>query len=213
MDAGQICACYQPTLEQMLTPRRLRHSLGVMQVMGDLAEVYQIEPELALTAGLLHDAAKDLSLEARLQLMQETGYKAAFPEEWDYNLYLHGPLGALLVRKQFGLDDQQLLDAIHMHTFCGDGEQFHSSLVWCLRFSDLLEPNRKWSNVRWLREGSPRLRRLAFAGRLEEAALLHSGWLVQWFESAGYPLHPNIRRSYDYFSARLGLDAQYMELQ
>lgn len=49
---------YFAFLENILTPARLQHSLGVMQVMADLADVYDLE--LAQTAGLLHDAAKDL---------------------------------------------------------------------------------------------------------------------------------------------------------
>ena len=51
---------YRPFLEQVLTPMRLRHSLGVMQVMGELAGVYGLDRDTALAAGLLHDAAKDL---------------------------------------------------------------------------------------------------------------------------------------------------------
>ena len=46
-----------PRLEAALTPARLRHSLGVMQVMGELASVYGLDREQAMTAGLLHDAA------------------------------------------------------------------------------------------------------------------------------------------------------------
>jgi HD superfamily phosphohydrolase YqeK len=54
---------YFPQLEASLTPARLRHSLGVMQVMGELAPVYELNREQAMIAGLLHDAAKDFSPE------------------------------------------------------------------------------------------------------------------------------------------------------
>ena len=55
-------------LEKVLTPSRLAHSLGVMEVMGELAEVYQLDRHKALTAGTLHDAGKDLSVEKQNEL-------------------------------------------------------------------------------------------------------------------------------------------------
>ena len=39
---------YLPFLEEVLTQRRLDHSLGVMQVMGELAEVYDLDREKAM---------------------------------------------------------------------------------------------------------------------------------------------------------------------
>ncbi|MBN2548819.1 MAG: bis(5'-nucleosyl)-tetraphosphatase (symmetrical) YqeK [Anaerolineales bacterium] len=186
---------YLSFLERILTPGRLRHSLGVQQVIGELAEVYSLDRQLAQTAGLLHDAAKDLSPAQQEQIIQQAGIQITCPEEQDYNLYLHGPVGAAFVRQELGVDDPLILGAIHMHTFCGNGANFHSPLVWCLRFSDLLEPNRDWSEVRWMRENMPRLRALAYAGRMTEAAILHTSTLIEWFDTAGYPVHPNMRKA------------------
>jgi HD superfamily phosphohydrolase YqeK len=55
-----LIARYTPFLKQLLTPNRLRHSYGVMQVMQELAPIYALDPKKALLAGLLHDAAKEL---------------------------------------------------------------------------------------------------------------------------------------------------------
>ena len=59
-------ARYLPFLELNLTPARLRHSIGVMHVMTELAEIYSLDLAQAQTAGLLHDAAKDLEPEQQL---------------------------------------------------------------------------------------------------------------------------------------------------
>lgn len=40
-------------LTQRLTPTRLQHSQEVMRVMADLLDIYELEREQALTAGLL----------------------------------------------------------------------------------------------------------------------------------------------------------------
>lgn len=202
---------YTQFLEQVLTPSRLTHCLGVMQVMDDLAEVYDLDREQALTAGLLHDAAKDLSPAQQQQMIAEAGIEIETPCEQDYNLYLHGPVGAYFVSRELGVDDQVILDAIHMHTFVGKGPSFHAPLLWCLRFADLLEPNRNWGDVPQLRQGRARLKQTVYAGRLQEGAVLHTGWLMQMFEAKGFPIHPNIRTTYQEFSRQLNLDDTFLD--
>lgn len=202
---------YLPFLEKVLTPKRLKHSLGVMQVMGELAGVYGLNRQQALAAGLLHDAAKDLPPEQIKTIRQQAKIEIRWPCDDDYVLYLHGPVGAAFVRQELGLDDPLILEAINLHTFSADGEYFDHPLVWCLRFSDILEPNRNWSMVRVLRKGAGRLRETVFAGRLAEGAFLQTGWLIRWFEEIGYPVHPNIYRAHQALSAQLNLDDHYLD--
>ncbi len=188
---------YIAILEHILTPNRLKHSLGVMQVMGERAGVYSLDRGKALTTGLLHDAAKDLTPAQQEQMIQEGRITIADPSERDYSLYLHGPVGAYFVRKTFGIADPLILDTIYNHTFCDNGSNFHHPLSWCLRFSDVLEPNRVWDGRAGpMAEGAPLLRRLAFAGRLEEAALLHCGMIPRFFAWNGWPVSPNYNRVY-----------------
>ena len=186
---------FLPFLEQVLTPSRLQHSIGVMQVMGELAEIYALDKEKALTAGLLHDAAKDLSAAQVEAILVESPIEFRDPCEHDYVLYLHGPVGATYVRKELGMTDPDILGAIYRHTWVGVIDTFESPLVWCLRFSDILEPNRRWDDpARKIREGVPRLREAVFAGRLEEAASLQANMVIQFFEETGKPIHPNYYR-------------------
>lgn len=197
---------YLAFLQQVVTPFRLRHSLGVMQVMDELADLYHLDHRQALLAGLLHDAAKDLSPEQQAQIIVEAGLSHKEPWEQDYPNYLHGPVGAIFVRQQLGLDDPLVLDAIAMHTFCGCGGNFECPLVWCLRFSDLLEPYRNWNeHARRIREGLPRLREMVFNSRFEEAAFFQTGVIIRFFEENGVPIHPNLRLIYQNRSTQLGL--------
>jgi predicted HD superfamily hydrolase involved in NAD metabolism len=203
-------ATYLPFLEQVLTPKRLQHSLGVMQVMSELAEVYGLDRDLALTTGLLHDAAKDLDEARAMALVEEAGIEIRCPADADYNLYLHGPVCAYFVYKELGVTDRLLLDAITTHTYY-DGPNFDDPLCWCLRFSDILEPNRDWRDVKWLCTAAIKLHDLAFAGRIEEAALLQVRQVVAWFEEAGAPVHPNMYKVRRELSARLKVDHTFFE--
>lgn len=198
-------------IERVTTPRRFQHSLGVMRVMGELAGVYNLDRELAQTIGLLHDAGKDLSAETQEQLVAEGKIETYFDCDRDYVLYFHGPVGAYFVQKELGMTDRLVLDAIRTHTFYGDGEHFHHPLVWCLRFSDLLEPTRSWTQWKWFQTGVENLRRLVYAGHLTEGAFLQSSMQVRWLGEQGFPVHPNIIRSSHEFAVQLNLDATYVE--
>ncbi|MCJ7702299.1 MAG: bis(5'-nucleosyl)-tetraphosphatase (symmetrical) YqeK [Anaerolineales bacterium] len=202
---------YMTYLKQILTPKRLEHSLGVRQVMGELAEVYELDKEKALTIGLLHDAGKDLSPTRRKQILAEASIEIRHEVERNYLFYLHGPVGAYLVRKELGITDELILGAIETHTYAGNSQNFNHPLCWCLRFADILEPNRDFRAVKRLHKGKERLRNLVYAGQMAEGAYLHSGWLLRWFEEDGLPIHPNIRRVHQDLAAQLNLDDTFLE--
>jgi HD superfamily phosphohydrolase YqeK len=61
---------YHAYLTQRLSPARLQHSLGVMQVMDTLAPLYGLDPAAAHIAGLVHDAGKELPMEQMLEIAQ-----------------------------------------------------------------------------------------------------------------------------------------------
>lgn len=192
-----LLSCYVPFLEGVLTLSRLKHSIGVMQVMRELSKIYGLDEERALITGLLHDTAKDLSIEQVAEIVTEAHITFHEPCEKDYTLYLHGPVGALFVKKELGVTDPEVLDAIYRHTWVGKIEAFEPALVWCLRFSDILEPNRKWDgNAQKIREGAPRLRETAFAGKLKEAALIHTEMVIGFFKDIDAPVHSNYYRVY-----------------
>lgn len=197
----EISFRYVPFLERVLTPSRLQHSLGVMQLMGEFSKIYGFDEGTALTTGLLHDAAKDLAQEQIDEIVKDAQIKVHEPCESDYTLYLHGPVGAFYVKRELGVTDPEILDAIYRHCWTGEIEAFESPLVWCLRFSDILEPNRKWDgNAQKIREGIPILRETAFAGQLKEAAFIHTGMIIGFFKDIDAPIHSNYYRIYKQLS-------------
>lgn len=185
---------YLPYLEKVLSPRRLNHSLGVMQVMGELAEVYGLDREKAMTIGILHDAAKDLCQDQIEQIILEGDIQIKHKCESDYVHYLHAPVGAYLVRNELGVTDALVLDAIRTHTFYGDSRHFDDPHSWCMRFSDILEPTRNWGGEKILLEGVRILREMVYDGKMAEAAFLQTSVIIEWYTSRGVPVHPNMFR-------------------
>jgi predicted HD superfamily hydrolase involved in NAD metabolism len=207
MDGDQ----YLPFLKHVLTSKRLEHSLHVRSVMSELAEVYGLVQKQALVAGLLHDAAKDLDESEWKKLVAEADIVIQYEAEKDYNHSLHGPVGAYLVHKELGIEDTVILDAITSHTYYGEVSGFDAPISWCLRFSDLLEPGRDWSNVYWLKKNVPRIREAAYSGHIVEAAALQMGSLIRWFSELGIAIHPNMYRVWAEKSAILGVDDTFLE--
>ena len=190
-------------LRQILTPGRFEHSIGVMHVMGELAVIYSLDRSRAMTAGLLHDAAKDLEPERQLALAEEAEIMFSHPCE-RHPIYLHAPMSAYLVSKELGITDSLILDAISAHSYAGDGDHSDALFSRCLRFADILAPSKEWKGMR-------KLKSVVYAGRVEEAALLQSGWLIEYFREESIPIHPNLLNDYQALSARLGVMNSFFE--
>jgi predicted HD superfamily hydrolase involved in NAD metabolism len=172
-------------LRANLTPGRLDHSLEGMVVMDRLAQVYGLDREKALTAGLLHDVVKDFSDERLLAMAAEAGLPLDDPIE-RHPLYLHGPVGAVYLQRELRIEDREILDAIYTHGFAVNGSDFHAPFSWCLRFADILAPSRSWKDFH------AQLGPVVYAGRLADGALMALEWVIQLFTRLGNPIHPRI---------------------
>jgi predicted HD superfamily hydrolase involved in NAD metabolism len=173
--------------ESQLTPRRFTHSLGVMEVMGDLAAIYNLDETAALTAGILHDIAKEFTPEDLLRWADENNI--ALRSDYDkIPLFLHGPIGASYIEQKLGLKDSMILDAISRHSYFGGGVPPSPSFCWCLRLADLLEPSRNWEDLK------TQLKPFVYSGELGESAYLLMRWIIPFHESMSLPLHPNMHR-------------------
>jgi predicted HD superfamily hydrolase involved in NAD metabolism len=190
-------------MKKQVSPPRLQHSVGVMHVMAELAEIYSLDREQAEIAGLLHDAARDLNDEQLLVLAQEAGIKLSDPCE-RHPVYLHAPVGAYLVSKELNVTDDLILDAIAAHSHANHGRNFDAPLSRCLRFADVLEPGREWP-------GFKKLQSVVYAGRDEEATLLLCGWLIEFFQEQRTPVHPNLKKHFQTLSGKLPANEFFFE--
>lgn len=126
-------------LEKKLTKKRLEHSLGVEYTAGCLAMVYGENVEDALMAGLLHDCAKCLSPEEKIEQCKKFNLPIS---ECEYNNpeLLHAKLGAYYAQTKYDIDDENILSAIKYHT---TGKPAMNMLEKIIFVADYIEPNRK----------------------------------------------------------------------
>ena len=117
---------------------RIEHILGVEQMALDLADHYHLDAEKAAMAGLMHDLAKYFKPQQLLEMAQAESLQL---DEVDFSNphLLHADVSAIVARDQFGVDDQEVLQAIQNHTLGRPG----MSLLSCIIFvADTLEPGR-----------------------------------------------------------------------
>ena len=173
--------------ERTLTPERFKHSVGVMQVLAELAPIYGLNERTAMSAGILHDIAKEFTSDDLVNF----AYENNIPLRTNYDrypLFLHGPVGACYAAQEVGITDAALLEAISRHSYFGDGAALSPTLCWCLRFADMLEPSRGWEELKH------QLRPSVYSGNMGEGAYQLMKWIVPFHEAASLHIHPNISR-------------------
>ncbi|WP_270180597.1 bis(5'-nucleosyl)-tetraphosphatase (symmetrical) YqeK [Alkalihalobacillus sp. CinArs1] len=130
-----------------LTEHRYEHTIGVTNTAVELAEKYGADVRKTETAAIFHDYAKFRPKDEMRQMVVDFG----LPKDLlDYSTeLLHAPVGAILVKKEIGIKDGEILDAIHYHT---SGRPNMTLIEKCVFLADYIEPGRKFPGVEEVRE-------------------------------------------------------------
>ncbi len=125
--------------EPRVSQKRFRHVEGVAFTGKKLAKrVDGCDPFLAELACWLHDGCKEEKDRNLVVLAKELGMQLDAIEEANGHL-LHGPVAALVVKRDLGVTNQELLDAIAEHTL---GKVGMSELSQVVFLADCLEEGR-----------------------------------------------------------------------
>ena len=145
-EQAEVLRRLRERLKTCLPEGRYRHSLGVEMAATMLARRHGADEFACACAGLLHDVARDLDAEGLRRLAEEVEGEEV--EAADAVL-LHGPVGAVLAAREFGIDDPRVLEAIRFHTTGAPGMSLEAKAV-CL--ADFIEPGRSFPGVDRIRE-------------------------------------------------------------
>lgn len=126
-------------LRRTLSDKRLTHSLLVASTARELAKKHGVDPEQAALAGLLHDCAKCLPLVTMQKIARDNRLLLDKETLMSANL-LHGPVGAVVAEKEYGITDPNILSSIRCHT---TGKVGMLPLDMIVFLSDKIEPSRR----------------------------------------------------------------------
>lgn len=125
-------------LKNNLSDKRFIHSVSVMKTAKKLADNHNCNVDQAAIAGLLHDCAKSLSNDKKLEMAIQYSYELSPAENENPDL-LHAKLGAVVAKEKYGIIDPEILNAIECHT---TGKPNMTTLDKIIYIADYIEPKR-----------------------------------------------------------------------
>lgn len=147
-------------VESQLEKKRFEHTLRVREVAIELAEQNNISKQDAELAAIFHDCAKNYSQPKLRRLILQS----RLPKDllhYHHELW-HGPVGSILVERDFGITNPAILQAIRFHT---TGRGSMSQLDMVIFVADYIEPQRCFPGVDEVR-------------KMSDKNLLKAAWMV-----------------------------------
>ena len=175
---------FKEILKNRLTEKRYIHSLNVADSAKKLAKLYGYDEEIAYTAGLIHDCCKDTPAGLQLSYMLENGVELSEYELGVAKLY-HSICGSVFVKKEFGIDNQDIINAVRYHT---TGRKNMSLLEKIIFIADFISDERDYNGVEIMREKAVK--------SLDEAIVEGLSFTIKDLIDQGRIIHPDTLDAY-----------------
>ena len=175
-------------MQKELKYSRFIHSLGVAFTAASLAERYGVDMHKAETAGILHDCAKYVDVEKMESLCVKNGLPVTEMERGSAAL-LHSKAGSILARTKYGIEDEEILNAIRYHT---TGRPAMTLLEKIIFISDYIEPGR---------DQAPHLEEIRSAAfsNLDQALCMILKDTLLFLNGSGKAVDSMTQKTYDYY--------------
>ncbi|WP_423189683.1 bis(5'-nucleosyl)-tetraphosphatase (symmetrical) YqeK [Alkalibacterium sp. f15] len=129
-------------MQDSMSQRRYRHVLRVEKTAIKLAGKYNIDKEMVSIAALAHDYAKEKPDEEMRDLIISENLELDMLQ-FGSNIW-HGPVGAVLMKNEYQLEDEAILEAIKFHTI---GSPTMGEIAQIIYVADYIEPKRSHRGV------------------------------------------------------------------
>ena len=128
-------------MKESLKPSRYTHSLGVEKMARELAEIYGENAEKAAFAGRYHDLAKNFDTDTMDRYIRQYGLPGNLIGN---NALAHSKVGAAILEHEFGVTDEDILNAVRYHTTARRDMSLLEELIFV---ADVVEDNRTYSDL------------------------------------------------------------------
>ncbi|MDD9268732.1 bis(5'-nucleosyl)-tetraphosphatase (symmetrical) YqeK [Paenibacillus sp. GCM10023248] len=164
-------------VKEQMPERRWLHTLGVMETSVILAKRFGGDPVKADLAAILHDYCKYWPVQEQAKIIRDNGLP---PDLLDYDKELwHSHAGAFIAKTQFGIADEEILDAIRYHT---SGREQMTLLDKIVCLADYMEPSREFPGVESIRQ--------AAESSLEKALVIGFDSTIRFLIEKGKRIYP-----------------------
>lgn len=126
-------------VQKTVSPQRYAHSLRTARTAEELCIRYELNGRIGYYCGVVHDLCKEMSDHQLMALARYDTDPISEIERGKKNL-LHGRAAAVLLSRDYGIEDPEILEAVKYHTF---GKPGICDLAKILYISDKMEPGRQ----------------------------------------------------------------------
>ena len=186
--AKDIITKLRDEMRKVQDSKRFEHTLGVTYTAACLAMCYNENIQNAEIAGLLHDCAKCLPNEKKIHICKKSHVEINFAESKNPFL-LHAKAGAILAEKEYGISDQNILNAVRFHTTGRPGMSLLEKIIF---IADYIEPGRTHSVY------LPEIRKLAFVD-LDAALRRILSDTLEHLKTSESEIDPTTQETYEYY--------------
>lgn len=174
-----------------LTKERFQHTLRVAETAVKLATIYDksVEGKVELAA-IFHDYAKYRPLDE----MKRWITASPLPKDllhYHHELW-HGPVGSILIEREYGISDLEIRNAIYYHT---TGRANMSNIEMIVFLADYIEPGRSFPGIDEVRETA-------------KQDIVHACWMVSrntinFLLQKNATIYPETLHAYNDFTRRI----------
>ncbi len=133
-------------LKEVMNAKRLQHTLNTRDAAVQLAEHYHCDVDKVKVAALLHDYCKGMPIE----MLNEKVLAYEMSSIYYGNAAIsHAKIAAKLVEEEFGIKDEEVLNAISYHT---TGREYMPLMEKIIFIADMIEPLRTYDGIEEVRE-------------------------------------------------------------
>lgn len=131
-----------------LSDKRWNHTVNVVSEAEKLCQMYGGDMEKCVTAAIFHDVVKELPNEELNALVRKFGFDEKYIDSPNLS---HGKIAAALLKHEWGIDDEDIINAVSYHT---TGRADMSKTEKIVFIADAIEPTRVYNGVEAIRKAT-----------------------------------------------------------
>lgn len=131
-----------------LSEKRWNHTVNVVSEAKKLCQMYGGDMEKCVTAAIFHDVVKELPREELNALVRKFGFDEKYIDSPNLS---HGKIAAALLKHEWGIDDEDIINAVSYHTTGRAGMSKTEKIVF---IADAIEPTRVYNGVEAIRKAT-----------------------------------------------------------
>jgi len=172
-------------IQRHASNHRIGHIEGVLETADQLAKRFGADREKTKLAALSHDLYRGVKPDALNVYVNQLD----LPKKYLDNCNLaHAKVAAEMLRRDFGIEDEDVLNAVRYHTTGRAGMSLLEKIIF---LADSIEPGRNYPGVEAIREAAKM--------DLDRACLMCLERTIEYINKKGYYLDPDTLDAREWF--------------